>query len=101
MLARNPGFTAVAVLTLVLGIGANTVMFSVINAILIRPLPYKNPNRLVRLWEKSRQMDFVMMSFPNFLDRQKHNQVFETAVTFTIRKGNYTDLQLFERLTPF
>ena len=77
-LAKNPGFTAVAVLTLALGVGVNAAMFSVINTTLLTPLPYKNPDRLV--WLGTRFPGFnhpIPVSAPDFLDWKSQNHVFE------------------------
>jgi putative ABC transport system permease protein len=79
MLRRNYGLTAIAALSLALGIGANSAIFSVINAVLLRPLPYREPERLVMVWEhhlKSGRDQWIVAP-NNFLDWQKSNHVFE------------------------
>jgi putative ABC transport system permease protein len=82
MLAKSPGFTLVAVLTLALGIGANTAIFSVVNAVLLRPLPYPEPNRLVFLGEWSEQIPEMSISMANFNDWRNQNKVFESMVAY-------------------
>lgn len=78
-LLKNPGFAAVAVLTLALGIGVNTAIFSVINGVLLKPLPYPDPERLVTLWERSpeRGVEQERVSGPNYLDWRAQNSVLE------------------------
>lgn len=76
-LARSPGFAAAAVLCLALGIGATTAIFSVVNAVLLRPLPYAEPDRIVRVWEKTEGYPMFPTSPANFLDWKERNEVFE------------------------
>ncbi len=80
MLLKQPGFSAVAVLTLALGIGANTAIFSVVDGVLLRPLPYPEADRLVMLWERNPQRGFEQekVSGPDFLDWREQNRVFES-----------------------
>jgi predicted permease len=86
LLGRNPGFTTVAVMTLALGIGANTAIFSVMNATLFRPLPYKNPNQIVLVGETERDgccwHGIIAFSVANFLDFKEQNHVFEHMAAF-------------------
>jgi predicted permease len=75
-LRRNPGFTAVAVITLALGIGATTAMFSVVNGVLLKPLPYPNPDRVMFLYNTTRKYSVSSVSYPDFLDWQRMNRSF-------------------------
>jgi putative ABC transport system permease protein len=85
ILHRSPGFTAVAVLTLALGIGANTAIFSIVDAILLRPLPYPEPDRLVRIWESSLKFDSPrnVVNPLNFQDWRDHSQSFESMAAIS------------------
>jgi putative ABC transport system permease protein len=76
MLTKSPGFTAVTVLTLALGIGATTAIFSVVDAVLLRPLPYQNSSQLVVLREKTRRVGEVSVSYPDFLDWRQQSRSF-------------------------
>ena len=81
-LRRSPGFTAVATLTLALGIGANTAIFTVLNGVLFRPLPFADPGRVVMLWETMPQFPQIMVSYPNFLDWRGRLRSFEDVALY-------------------
>ncbi|HEV2246695.1 MAG TPA: ABC transporter permease [Terriglobia bacterium] len=91
-LRRNPGFTTVAVVTLALGIGANTAIFSLVNAILLQQLPYKQAENLVMLWvtEPSAPNGLFPVSGPDFIDWRKQNRVFESMAAGTTTGATLT-----------
>jgi putative ABC transport system permease protein len=86
-LLQQPGFTAVAGLTLALGIGANAAIFSVVNGVLLRPLPYKEPERLMMLWEANDRVRNNPVSHQNFADWRARQQSFEFISAFSGRWG--------------
>jgi putative ABC transport system permease protein len=82
MFLKHPGFTLIAALTLALGIGANTAIFSVVNAVLMRPLPFAEPERLVWLWDTAPHNSALPASLPDFLDWKEQNRSFEHLAAF-------------------
>src|SRR5688572_11944593 len=87
-LAKSPGFTIVALLTLALGIGANTAIFSVVKAVLLRPFAYPNPEQLVMLWEDETHFERASIAWPDLLDWQRENTTFTAIAGY--RRDNYT-----------
>ena len=92
-LRKSPGFTIVAIVTLALCIGANTAIFSVINAVLLRPLPYPNPDRLIIVTETDANQPSISVSFPDYLDWKKENTVFENIAVSRRETSNLSGLQ--------
>ena len=81
-LLKRPAFTALAVLTLAIGIGANSAIFSVVNGVLLRPLPYPNSDRLVGIWERTSRSPRVHVSFPNFRDWHDRTHGFSALAAY-------------------
>src|SRR5438477_711762 len=100
VLAKNPAFTIIAVIALALGIGANSAIFSVVNAVLLRPLPFKHPEQLVMVWENAAHMGFPRNtpSPANFLDWQKQAQSFTGMAAMVEHSFNLTGVGEPERL---
>jgi predicted permease len=82
MLVKSPGFTAIAILTLALGIGANTAIFSVVSGVLLNPLPFPSSGQLVSVYSKLQDFDQASISFPNFLDWQRDNSSFSSLAAY-------------------
>jgi putative ABC transport system permease protein len=99
-LVKNPGFTAVAVIALALGIGANSAIFSVVNTVLLSPLPYKDPDRLVMVWEDDTKGGYPRdtPAVANYIDWRDQNQVFEGMAATAEASFNLTGTGDPERL---
>ena len=98
-LRKNPGFTAVAILTLALGIGANTAIFSVVQGVLLAPLPYSEPERLVLVWQYNQTLKHVIsVSYPDFLDWDRDAHSFQQMAAFDSQDRNLTAPGMPERL---
>jgi putative ABC transport system permease protein len=100
-LRKNPGFTTVAVLTLALGNGGNTAMFSIVNGVLLKPLRDREPGRLVRVFNtfKEKGIDRFWITAPAFVEWRKQNTVFETIAATRTDSINLTGLgQLVKRM---
>jgi putative ABC transport system permease protein len=100
MLWKRPGFTLIAVITLALGIGANTAIFSVIDALMLRPLPFREPDKLFQVWESNVKGGYNEMeaSYPNFADWRDQNQVFEQIAIYSGRTYNLAGAAEPERI---
>jgi len=85
MLAKAPGFTAIAILTLDLGIGANSAIFSVIDAVLLHPLPFPKPNQLIAVWSRvaNRNLEKETESIPDYIDLRDQSQTLSAFAAFT------------------
>jgi predicted permease len=98
ILLNNPGFTLIAVLTLALGIGANTALFSVVNGVLLNPLPFPDPDKLIEVYAKTQSFEESSITYPNFLDWQKNNHSFSALGAFRSDEYNMTGVGEPERL---
>lgn len=100
-LAKSPGFTLVAVITVALAIAANTAVFSLVNALLIRPLPFQDPQNLVLLFEKfpTQGLDQIPVSAPEYLDYEKETRSFERLAAFNFDDFNLTGGDMPERIS--
>src|SRR6266700_1737116 len=100
-LRRHPGFSVIVVLVLALGIGANSAIFSVVNGVLLRPLPYQNSDRLVMIWGNFRKLNIERLTAKaaEYEDYRAQSQIFEQVAAFENQSFNLTGVDRAERLT--
>src|ERR1041384_3906025 len=98
MLLKTPAITFIVILALALGIGANTAIFSVLNAVVLRPLPFDQPGELLFLNERSPVLDEMSISYPNFTDWRNQNHVFEKIGVYNRSSYNFTGYGEGERI---
>jgi predicted permease len=98
---KSPGFAAIAVLTLALGIGANTALFSVVNGVLLNPLPYPHSERLVAVYQKASGFDLGPIAYLNFLDWQRDAQAFSSMAIYRNQDYNLAGTTQAERLSGY
>jgi predicted permease len=101
MLAKSPGFTAIAILTLAMGIGANTALFSVVNGVLLNPLAYPHPGQLVAIYGKTPGSNLGPITYLNFLDWQRDTQTFSSMAMYRNKDYNFIGTGEAERLTGY
>ena len=102
-LVKRPGFTAIAILTLAVGIGANSTIFSAVNALLLKPLPFPELDRVVTIWDKvpTRGVEHNEVAFPNYIDWRDQNQSFEKLALYRWWSANLTGVEPPERIQGF
>jgi MacB-like periplasmic core domain len=99
MVLKSPGFAAIAVLTLALGIGANTALFSVVNGVLLNPLPHPHSEQLVAVSADTPGFNHVPVAYLNFLDWQRDAQTFSSMAMYRNQDYNFTGTSEAERLS--
>ena len=101
MLFKSPAFAAISILTLALGIGANTALFSVVNGVLLNPLAYPHSGQLIAVYGKTPGFDHAPIAYLNFLDWQRDTQTFSSMAIYRHQDYNFIGMDQAERLNGY